>query len=341
MLLLLSSCSLLPVSDAARPSAAMAAAGAFAFVEHRAEGSRVAVLPSALSTSPTAVLPDGVAADAAVWSPRGQSLLVRTNGRLELVQLGAMPARRPLLAAPPGEPRARWFSPDGRRLAVPNPHALSIVALDGDAPALEQAWPAGQELVDLLWHPDGRRLVLLILHRGGKHSLVAFDAVRGAVQAEIAVDCEAILGWRKGQLLVMRSGPHGQQIGVLEAKGQFRLLRAAPADRVEIYVDYLPATDQLLFVLGTEDAGDALKWYLTGPALRGQRRWLSAFRRAEEIRFSGDGRWAVLIDRSRPELAGEPGGDVHLVETVTETSRLLLRARPDEVTYSRASIRAH
>jgi hypothetical protein len=311
--------------------------GEVAFVEHSGEEARVALL-MIVGARKSYLSPEGLAVEAPVWSPRGERVLVRSNGSLELIRPAADFRRTALGAAPPDRPRVRWFSPDGQRVAIPRASTLSIHDVETGATAARYALPKGEEVADLLWHPDGSRLVLLVT-QGSAHRLVAFDADRGAALGRLEVNCEALLGWRSGQLLVVRAGRHGQEAGTLAAKGEFRLLRAAPADRTEIYVEYLPASDRLLYVLGTEDPQDPREWFLSEPGLLGEKRWLAAFPRADEISFSGGGQWAVFIDRSRPELAGEPGGDLHLIETLTERSTLLMRASPGQTSYSSASIR--
>ena len=170
-------------------------------MEHRGEESRVALLRTAGGHS--YITPPEMNVEHAVWSPAGDRLLVQTDEALAFIDPSSGKTQPVEGVAAVDEPRTSWFSPDGRRVAVPG---ASILAIVGAGPAAVQvALDPGEETVGVLWTSDGAGIVLLRVG-GAAPKLVMIDSRSAKVVSRVEVACDRLLGWRKGQLLGSGAG---------------------------------------------------------------------------------------------------------------------------------------
>ena len=304
------------------------------YVEHRGSAARLAGV-QVESRKVEYFSQEGLVVLAAAWSPDGRRVLFDGNGSLGLVDLATREARTLIPAGWQGAPQPQWFASDGLRIAVPLAHRISIL---GAGPAVDLALEPDDEVIGLVWVGDGRGVIALVSGAKGRF-LVTFDAGRGAILSRVPVDCENLLGWRHGQLLATRIGAAGDVAGTLSLSGNFTAVREATGERSEYYLQYAAGVDRLLFTNGAEHSNDPVNQLLTDPGLSGAVPWLTRFSHVTDLAFTKNGQWAVFIDRSRPELSEEPGGDLYLTRTDSNDPILLLRAEPGTVSFSKPAAR--
>ena len=265
-----------------------------------------------------------------VFSPDGSQLAFRVESKLCVRDLAAGVTRIVDHQIDDLMPSSRSYSPDGRWLALIGDAGLTLMQAHGDNNAGIKAFPApsGYNPTDLLWTGDSHRLLVLAKQKSGKQrKLLRFDPAAGRMLSEHQVDGVRLLGWRAqdGSLLLSRSGAEGDEAGRLGEADEFISLRPPGEASAEYYVEYIPATDQILFSPGADDASDHTVLYLAPLGHGEESRWLEPFRRISSIRFTRGGGWAVFCDQTRRELIDAPGGDLYLVQTGGEP-RLVRRA---------------
>jgi hypothetical protein len=128
-------------------------------------------------------------------------------------------------------------------------------------------------------------------------------------------------------------------VGEVDATGAFHAIETGDENTDGFVSSYLPASDRLLLARFGEHSGDPVELFLTEPGLKNSKRWLASFRHIAPPSFSTDGEWAVFIDRSKPSLFAERGGDLYIVRTGGADPLLVRAAQPGTVTFSDPAIR--
>jgi hypothetical protein len=158
------------------------------------------------------------------------------------------------------------------------------------------------------------------------------EAATAQEQTVPAHGASRLLGWRGSpeQLLVARNKSFAEEAGMLLAGGGFQPLReeAEPS----FVGPYLKSIDEIVSQEPTEDPGDPVRLFLEGSASAPRKRWLAHFGKLRDLALAQEGRSALFVDRSHN--TDDPGGDVYIVEAGKEDATLLLRAKPDKVSYS-------
>ncbi|MFP5285601.1 MAG: DPP IV N-terminal domain-containing protein, partial [Thermoanaerobaculia bacterium] len=264
--------------------------------------------------------------DESAWSPRGDALLLVSDGDLYLYTLAARDLRR--LTKTEDEEEIPQFSPDGARIAFVRDFDLHIVDLangreralttDGEENKIlngitdwvywEEIW--GRRTTGFWWSPDGARIAYYRFDEApvGVYPLVDDSPVYPKVE------------WQK----YPKSGTDNPKVkvGVLDlATGGTTWLETGDPDSYLARVAWTPSGDAVavqrlnrdqtrLDLLRCETAGGSCSTLLTDT-------WPTWVNLGEDFRFLPDGRFLWGSERSGWRRLYLHGADGHLVRPVT------------------------
>jgi hypothetical protein len=272
--------------------------------------------------------------DQFLWTSDGRILLFRQNGALMLWE--ARSGERPVLEQVSSRARTAWaFTRRSSWVAVALETGIALIeARDLAGPSAPEAnlieLPEGCEPVDLTWSPDSKRLYVLGYPAPG-HEQALFIEVRVADGdlRSTSLELDQFLGWRgtPPRLLATRTD-FAEQAGIPGLDGSFEPVRESEVESGEYYLHYLPASDRLVFVGGSEHSADPVSLYLSQPGLAGVVPWLEEYPNLSAPAFDREGHWALFVDKY-DQSEGTPGGDVLRVPLSGGPAERVLAAGPD------------
>ena len=310
-----------------------------ALIEHREAGSRLAIVDLASRKLRYLGAPDETPSRP-VWSPDAAHLLYQVGDKVLLNTVSTASDKNIAkgLANETATPYA--FSPNSNWIAVALSEGVVMLAVTGSQsskvePRLFQI-PPQSVIRDLLWSADSRTLLVLLDQAPGS-MLLRMDRVTGHTVKQPSKGANRLLGWqRSGALVVGRpsAAGTGEEAGTLSGAGEFRPLRETiETEEGEFLIGFSPATNRIVFALGREDLGDSMRVFFGGVGHQPSVAWLERFPRLDELTLSRDGRSAMFVDKSSMGV-NALGGDIYLVSVGSEDAKLILKAVPDEVSYS-------
>ena len=310
--------------------------GEIAVVEHHRTGVRLALVRAETKQWRSVTeLAGGIAN--VVWSPDGKRLVCRIDGNLVLVDPeSGRQARFPGVSLPV-MPSPRSFAPVGEKMAILRPNG--VVIIDAAVGVADVELPGGSEAADLLWTPSGDQL-LVLLRTNGMQSIARIDPAARKIVSEVPAAVTKLVGWRngRGHLLAAFTSDFDQPVEI-DAAGAVHAIETGGEGTEGFISAYSPATDRLLLARFGEHSSDPVELFLTHPGLMNAQRWLASMRHIDPPSFSSDGQWAVFIDRSKPSLSAQGGGDLYIVRTAGVDPLLVRAAEPGGLTFSDPAIR--